>query len=286
MSFLATARVNYAARRQRAELLSSRYPFAAEILGFYRHVASFQRDLYEQLPKRWAKSSGLTAGGELSAQLDASPLLVPFEDFLNLVESRGPAPLAAQARQLSKQGELQWTEVLAQFWQRRLMEPPGHSAEEADSAEQEKLREFLARAFLQPCAEWLVSAMLPPVTPMTVCRCPRCNSLPLLGVLRQEGDGGKRFLQCSFCSQEWEFRRIFCAHCGEEQEQKLAVYVAEQFPHVRVETCETCRYYLRTIDLTKDGHAVPLVDDLAAIPLRLWAEENGYKRIQENLFST
>jgi FdhE protein len=128
--------------------------------------------------------------------------------------------------------------------------------------------------------------MLPPVLPMTVCRCPRCNALPLLGVLRPEGEGGKRFLQCSFCSQEWEFRRILCAYCGEEKEQQLPVYVAELFPHIRVECCETCKHYLRTIDLTKDGHAVPIVDDLAAIPLTLWAEENGYKRIQGNLLRT
>ena len=69
-------------------------------------------------------------------------------------------------------------------------------------------------------------------------------------------------------------------------EQKLPVYVAEQFPHVRVECCDTCKHCLRTIDLTRDGNAVPLVDDLAAIPLSLWAEENGYSRIQVNLFGT
>lgn len=166
--------------------------------------------------------------------------------------------------------------VLAEFWKTGLLE--------ADS--EEPLTKFLARAFLQPCAEFLVSAQLPPVLPVTVCRCPRCNSLPVLGILRPEGDGGKRFLQCSFCSQEWEFRRILCAHCGEEQEQKLPVYVAEQFPHVRVECCESCKYFLRTIDLTKDGNAVPIVDDLAAIPLSLWALENGYARIQTNLLGT
>ena len=148
------------------------------------------------------------------------------------------------------------------------------------------MADFFARVMLQPYAEFVTGAMLPPAPVMIVCRCPRCNALPLLGVLRPEGDGGKRFLLCSFCSLEWEFRRIFCAHCGEGQEQKLAVYVAEQFPHMRVETCESCRHCLRTIDLTKDGNAVPLVDDLAAIPLSLWAQENGYKRIQENLFRT
>jgi FdhE protein len=128
--------------------------------------------------------------------------------------------------------------------------------------------------------------MLPPTPVMTVCRCPRCNALPVFGVLRPEGDSGKRFLVCSFCALEWEFRRILCANCGEEKEQQLPVYVAEQFPHVRVESCETCKHYLRTIDLTKDGNAIPVVDDLTAVPLSLWAEEHGYTRIQGNLLGT
>ena len=285
MSFLATGKVNYQARLQRAELLASRYSFAAEILTFYRHVAAFQRDFYEQLPKRWGKQAVVPPGGDLRAQLNLPLLLEPFRDFLTLVERRGPGPLAAQARHLRDEGATRWAEALEEFWKTGLLEAPAHSGN-GEALDPEPLRVFLARAFLQPYAEFVVGAMLPPVLPMTLCRCPRCNSLPLLGVLRPEGDGGKRYLQCSFCSQEWEFRRILCAHCGEDQEHKLAVYVAEQFPHMRVETCESCRHCLRTIDLTKDGNAVPLVDDLAAIPLSLWAHENGYQRTQENLFQT
>jgi len=45
--------------------------------------------------------------------------------------------------------------------------------------------------------------------------------------------------------------------------------------HIRVEACDTCKCFLTTIDLTKDGHAIPLVDDLAAIPLSLWATSTG-----------
>jgi FdhE protein len=108
----------------------------------------------------------------------------------------------------------------------------------------------------------------------------------MLGVLRPEGDGGKKFLVCSFCGHEWEFRRILCPACGEEDEKKLPVYVAEEFSHIRVEACETCKFSLRTIDLTKDGNAVPIVDDLAAIPLSLWAEERGYTRLQPNLLGS
>lgn len=105
-------------------------------------------------------------------------------------------------------------------------------------------------------------------------------------MLRPEGDGGKRFLVCSFCLYEWDFLRILCPTCGEEAENKLPVYIAEQFPHIRVEACDTCKFYLRTIDLTKDGHAVPVVNDLAAIPLSLWAHEHAYTRARANLLGT
>ena len=81
-------------------------------------------------------------------------------------------------------------------------------------------------------------------------------------------------------------RRILCPTCGEVAEDKLPVYVAEQVPHVRVEACDTCKFYLRAIDLTKDAHAIPLIDDLAAIPLSLWAHEHGYSRLQPNLLGT
>lgn len=276
MSFLATGKVNYPARIERAELLTARYPFASEILSFYRRVAKFQKEFHEQLPKIWGRRAAAPASGDLRAELNVPVLLEPFGKLLSLIESEGPSPLAAQSRQLRMQGETQWARVLTEFWKLGLLESPSV----------EPLQEFLALAFLQPYAEFAVGVMLPPAVPMAVCRCPRCNSLPLLGILRPEGDGGKRFLQCSFCSQEWEFRRILCAHCGEEQEPQLPVYAAEQFPHIRVECCETCKHFLRTIDLTKDGNAVPIVDDLAAIPLSLWAGEKGYTRIQGNLLGT
>jgi len=276
MTLLATGKANYRARIERAELLAQRYSFARQILGFYGHIAEFQKEFHEQIPKLLGKRATAPASGNVRSDLNLEILREPFGRFLKLIESEGPGPLSAHSRQLRMRGETEWSNVLTDYWKAGLLE----------SASAEPLTEFLARGFLQPYAEFLVGTMLPPVLPMTVCRCPRCNSLPLLGVLRPEGDGGKRFLQCSFCSQEWEFRRILCAHCGEEQEQKLPVYVAEQFPHVRVECCDTCKHFLRTIDLTKDGNAVPIVDDLAGIPLSLWAQENGYTRIQGNLLGT
>jgi formate dehydrogenase accessory protein FdhE len=285
MSFLAAGGVNYPARIARAELLVSRYPFAQEMLSFYIHIAQFQKELYERLPKSWGKRPVVPADGNLRSELHLAILLEPFGRFLSLVEARGPTPLAAQAQRLKAQRENAWASTLEEFWKVGLQESINLGTHSGTSAA-DPLQAFLSRAFLQPYAEFIAGAMLPPVSAMTVCRCPRCNSLPLLGILRPEGDGGKKFLQCSFCAQEWSFLRILCAHCGENREEKLSVYTAGQFPHIRVETCETCKYLLRTIDLTKDGNAVPMVDDLAAIPLALWAEQHGYQRIQQNLLGT
>jgi len=289
MTLLAAGKVNYRARIERAAALAERGEFAAtEILSFYGELAKFQKEYYEALPKLWGKKPVVPANGDLRSELRVELLLEAFPGLLKVVEQRAPGALAEEARSLQSAGTERQGEILRGFWKTGLIErsSPGTLAE-PDGGPM-SLVDFFARAMLQPYAEFVTSAMLPPAPLMTVCRCPRCNALPLLGVLRTEtdGGGGKRYLLCSFCSLEWEFRRILCAKCGEEAERKLPVFVAEQLPHIRMECCDTCKHFLRTVDLTKDGHAVPLVDDLAAVPLSLWAEENGYRRIQGNLLWT
>jgi formate dehydrogenase accessory protein FdhE len=113
--------------------------------------------------------------------------------------------------------------------------------------------------------------------------CPSCGSKPVVGVLRGEGDGAKRGLICSFCALEWAYRRLICANCGEEDKEKLPVYTAAQIDHVRVEACDTCRFYLKSVDLTKDGFAIPVVDEIATVALNLWAEEHDYSKIETNV---
>ncbi|MFI5059364.1 MAG: formate dehydrogenase accessory protein FdhE [Candidatus Acidiferrales bacterium] len=274
MTLAQTGGSAYDARIRRAERLAARYPFAAEFLDLYRSLASFQSTLF-QLAASSAKHAE-KAAQDLRGDLDLTLLLPRFRGFLSLVEQKGPAALAESARQISALPSDSWVSLLNAYWT------------EAGRGDQQvgAFAQFFPRAFLQPYAELLASQAPKPPLAATSLVCPLCGSRPLLGVLRPEGDGGKRFLLCSFCSYEWDFRRILCPVCAEEQENKLPVYVAEQFPHVRVETCDTCRFYLRSIDLTKDGNAVPLVDDLAAIPLTLWAHERGYSRLQPNLLGT
>jgi FdhE protein len=189
------------------------------------------------------------------AKFQAAPPL-NLESLLELIRRTAPDPMKECART-----PVTWDELL------RSADP---------------MHAFFARVLLQAQAEERAraSTIEGGVQPL----CPFCGEKPVAAVLRPEGDGGKRFLLCSLCFTEWEFRRLLCPHCGEEDKDKLPVYTAEEFPHVRVEACDSCHVYLKAIDLTKNGLAVPEVDELASVSLDLWAGEHGYTKLQTNLF--
>lgn len=114
-------------------------------------------------------------------------------------------------------------------------------------------------------------------------RCPYCGHPPQVGVLRPEGDGAALTLVCSLCLSEWPFPRSQCAACGERDEKQLAYYSPEQMAHLQTQTCDTCRRYLHHVDLSKELTAVPDVDEVAALPLDVWALERGFQKLHPNL---
>lgn len=257
-------------RIRRAEELARKYPFAAEILRFYAEIARFQKDLYDRLEDSTRQQDRTKA--QVAGPPELGLLLARFRPFLSVVEKSGPAPLAQVARQLDAGSNDSHTQLLNAFWD-------GMATPDAPAGPEQ----FFARAFLQPYAEFVRFRSDRRWDGYTLSLCPFCGRAPGVGVLRPLGDGGQRSLVCSFCQAEWEFRRIVCAGCGEEDHRKLPVYTAAELAHVRVECCDTCKRYLKTVDLTKSGLAEPLVDEMAAVPLDLWAQERGYTKLQLNL---
>lgn len=185
------------------------------------------------------------------------------EPLLRLSARHAPRELAESAEGLLRAPE-QWSALL----QRELTDPA---------------RAFFASVLLQPGLEESARHFDKAAGALSS-SCPYCATPPLLAILRPEGDGGKRSLLCGHCFTEWEFRRLLCPNCGEEGQDKLAVFTAQEFPHIRVEACDTCRRYLKAIDMTRNGRAVPEVDELASVSLDLWAASEGYEKMQANLF--
>lgn len=252
-------------RIRRAEQLAAQHVFAAEILGFYVHVARFQESLYHRLERASIKNAPVS----LASLPDLPELLASFPAFLSVVEETAPAQFAQIAHDLRNASSDSWFEILNHGW--------------STAAAPATAKEFLAFAFLQPYAEFVRSRAGLQLEGYTPSLCPLCNRKPSLGVLRQLGDGARRNLVCGFCLCEWEFRRIICAGCGQQDQAKLPVYAADQFPHMRVECCDVCQSYMKSVDFTKNGLADPLVDELASIPLDLWAQEHGYAKLHPNL---
>ncbi len=235
-------------RIARAEELSQTCAPAAELLTFYARLAALQKSIFDQLTSR----------------PQADPLcLTPYLPQLSALVARHAPQVAPDFHDGAIDA------LLLAHW----------NHEPADDVRER----FIARALLQPFAEALAARGSPGGDASSSGTCPFCGALPLATVLRGEGDGGKRSLVCSLCATEWEFRRILCAHCGEEQKDKLPVYIAPEFDYIRVEACDSCQSYVKCIDLTRNGLAVTPADELASVALNVWAEEHGYAKIEPNL---
>ena len=121
--------------------------------------------------------------------------------------------------------------------------------------------------------------------------CPICGGLPRLSVIAEESGefmaGAARYLICGRCVTAWGFARATCPNCREHHPQKLGIFTNQRWPWARVDTCETCRSYIKTFDLRLPGSrdVVPVVDDVATVPLDLWATDHGFHPLVPSLDS-
>jgi len=139
---------------------------------------------------------------------------------------------------------------------------------------------FLVFAAMSPSIEAaadMLADKLPEMKVTPVGTCPICGSLPLISSLQQKE--GFRHATCSFCRHDYRIKRIACPICGEEEQTKLTFFTAEEEPGFRVDVCDTCRTYIKTIDFRDlDRISVPVLDDLDSLALDYVAAGQGYKR--------
>jgi formate dehydrogenase maturation protein FdhE len=253
-------------RAARAEGLARDTPAAEEPLRFAAGLYRVQARVAGGIAAAHALEP-LT--GRLEADLERLEVAATVAPILRYAAEEGPELLSSQARE--RQGdspETMRTRLLV-YW----------------SGDRDASDDYLSRAVLRPYVETLRSI---PAAPDRVHRrgqCPFCAGAPWVGA-RREGsqmEGAKRMLACSLCGGEWTFDRIVCPACLESDPTRLPHFQSDKHPHVRIEACETCRRYLKTLDLSEDARPIPEVDDLVSISMDLWATEQGYSRIEPGL---
>jgi len=250
---------------QRADQLIPRANGSKDLLKFYAHLLRAQKDIYEFLRSRkdWLPSGDLES--DLPVLLDALP------GFLKVIQSYGPESLAAEAHDLLDADLQVITQKVMSYW----LNPSDI--------------QFFEKALIQPYLRWVAESGARPVRQEVSAGeryCPFCGGSPQVSFLQNKettAESGNRDLICGTCLSSWEFRRVVCANCGEERPAKLGYFHSPEFDHVRIEACDTCKHYIKGVDLTRVGFAAPIVDEIDSAPLDLWAREHGYTKIELNL---
>jgi len=261
-----TKKPDWDKRIERAIDLAGQNPGTAEVLAFYLRILEFQKAFYDGVASRPAARGD----APFRERLDVDAAMRQLPALLALVQKSGPSKLSHEAAGIGNGPPEEQRQMLRDFLT---------TTDAGDAG----ANSFFARVLFQPLAEYVAATPAGDLTGFAGAICPICSAKPQVAVLHPEGDGGKRFLVCSFCLTEWEFRRVLCPICGEVDHQKLPRYSAEGISAVRVEACDSCKYYLKSVDMTVDGHAVPVVDEVATAPLDVWALEHGYNKISLNL---
>lgn len=249
-------------RIARARRLRDEIETAADLLRFYARLLESQEQSASRL-----ESCPLSG----AVEQDMPRVLEGAPTILRAVRDEGSTDLSRQAQQLMDGDPSDLEHSLAASW-----------AVPSDD-------QFFAKALLQPYAATLASRGVTPVgrpAGRAGNRCPVCGGPPQLSILEPpdaRGEGGGRKLLCAICLTAWSVPRMCCAQCGEDREAELGYFRSPDFDHVLVEVCDTCRCYQKRIDRSRLGVAIPIVDEVAAAALDLWAAEQGYRKIELNL---
>jgi formate dehydrogenase maturation protein FdhE len=269
-------------RDRRATELSEELPHATEILGLYRAVLAEQARLYE-----WARTftwrDPVSRPEEETTlrlkQLPMRKLESRFGSFCESLRRSGTDLLAAPGLALSRATSVERAELL----QLTVTRESPHVIAKSLGCEIAPLA-FYSRAFLQAIVETLAPSEAAIEGAAPLLSCPYCGWPPQVAILRDEPEvKSRRLLQCALCSTSWPFPRLACPGCGEIDSKKLVCHEVETRAHLRVEECQTCLRYLKTIDMRQTGLAVPVVDDIASVELDIWATERGLSKICPNL---
>jgi formate dehydrogenase maturation protein FdhE len=177
-----------------------------------------------------------------------------FPSLLDLVTRTAPDTLAGVARSL---GPVDFDRVIALAYSPENFSPV----------------EFFSRVLLQPYVVNFPAGL----------DCPWCRRLPQLGCLLPQAEGLAFEVVCGLCLRHRGLARTQCPACNETSETQLANFTAAEFAHLRVRACDSCHGYLLVVDLSRDASAIPEVDELAGLPLDLWAQERGYHKLQPNI---
>jgi FdhE protein len=173
------------------------------------------------------------------------------------------------------EGEIRFNDLIYESFN-----PPPLEQEEAADDEEEAsfdLVELFIEESLRPALEMVAARYGDAVrkTDWSEGYCPVCGREPKIGEIRDEE--GSRYLFCNQCGFEWNYLRIKCPFCGNEEQQSLAYFTIEGDERYRVDVCNECKRYIKIVDFREAKQKADLdVEDIATLHLDMLANDEGY----------
>jgi FdhE protein len=271
--------------RHRVQQLKKKRPGYGEILNFYQKVKEAQDNVKAslridpiKLKKEWKEllnkeGFSLIQKGDFSLDIEAS---VELFETLCQIGKEANLHMAGQVKKLEKAVERGKMD-LKKLFKKGLTEQKIEEVANEFGLD-EKVFSFLIQNSTQPSIEAGRVQVQSELDPETWLKgtCPVCGSLPSLSLLKEEV--GKRYLLCSFCGYQWRIDRLFCPFCASKDHESLHYLFAEGEEAYRIDLCEKCHQYIKTIDYRSLQESDPVLEDLATLHLDILAAQKGYKR--------
>jgi FdhE protein len=258
-----------------------RHPELADLIGMYCSLLEIQDEA--NLPTRQPTLAPVEAQGRLER---GEPLVSPDEveaDPAVLAELCARIGFAIAERKRERVNEL--ARIHAWFYERRERIGAlaaeylrsGHLSSGNGPGIDAGMLTFVFNASLRPFLRAQAQALAPLVEKAVWYRgyCPICGGEPDMAAL--EKAGGQKRLICSRCDTEWAFRRLGCPYCGNEEAAQLAYFPSDDQVY-RLNVCERCNRYLKTIDLRMAAAEHPLpAERILTAGMDVAAEKAGYR---------
>ncbi len=271
--------------KNRIQQLKKKRPGYGEILDFYQKIREAQDDAKAslsvdpiKLKQEWKKllakeGFSLIQKEDFPVDLEVSSKL--FQDLCRIGKEANPH-MADQVRKIEEAIKNERLDLGKLFKEGAKEKEVEHVADELGL--DRKVFSFLIQSGTQPSIEAAVEQLRSELDSETWLKgyCPICGSLPSLSLFKEEV--GKRYLLCSYCRYQWRIDRLFCPFCNNKEQESLHYFTAEGDEAYRIDLCDKCHQYIKTIDYRNLAESNPDLEDIATLHLDILAAQKGYKR--------
>jgi FdhE protein len=279
--------------RARVQQLKKKRPSYGEILDFYQKVKEAQDELKAslkidpiKLKKEWkdlVAKEGFSLIQKEDFPLDIEASIKLFQSLCQIGKTSNPH-MAIQVEKINEaidNKKIDLKKLLKMGVNEKIIEQVA-----AEFGLDKKVFSFLVQSSTKLSIEAGMEQLCSELDPETWLKghCPVCGSLPSLSLLKEEG--GKRYLLCSHCGYQWRIDRLFCPFCNNREQKSLQYFCGEGEEAYRIDLCDKCRQYIKTVDYRNLEESDPVLEDLATLHLDILASQKGYKRPVPNPWTT